>query len=158
MLSEVLNSNSGIVQSRLGFRMHILKPPGATKLPKYVVGGFLLSLFPHTCFLEPPGATMLLKTVFKGLQFELDSLVRFSGFLMLPGFPKQYSQATGLSRLPHASFPASWCFQASHSCLRRPPGCPGFLTCVCFGFLALPCCPQQFAKATRHRFAFSLAG
>ena len=65
--------------------------------------------------------TRLLKTVFRSFQSELGISCVCSGLLVRPGFPKQYSPATGLSLHPHVIFRATWCYQASHSSFRRPP-------------------------------------
>ena len=106
---------SNLVRSLCKFRSHLV----LSGFPKK----FLeppLSLFLHA-FLEPPGVTRLLKTVFRSFQSELGISCVCSGLLVRPGFPKQYSPATGLSLHPHVIFRATWCYQASHSSFRRPP-------------------------------------
>ena len=89
---------SNLVRSLCKFRSHLVLPG----FPKKFVEP-PLSLFLHA-FLEPPGVTRLLKTVFRGFQSELGISCVCSGLLVRPGFPKQYSPATGLSLHPHVIF------------------------------------------------------
>ena len=76
--------------------------------------------------------TRLLKTVFRGFQSELGILVRLFGPPGATRPPKAIF--AGYRPVPASScvFRATWCYQAFHSRFRRPPGCPSFLTCVCF--------------------------